>query len=467
MHLLHPKRLIAVLLLSLILLSTASCVLNFGEQSYFTELSDEKPILSKGTSLPKNEDCEYVSDYLAFWGMPSFQVTKLITVEKFYEEYYIGALPDLYSLSETVYDLYRDFFAYRPDFNQKIPENVTGALITCFQDASNDQYAVYMDAESFEEYSESFEGDYIGTGIYVQYDALRDLSVVLNVFKNSPAEEAGLLPGDIILSVNGIPLAGETYEKAFSMMKGKEGDRIALVISRNGETLTLPELTLRQIESYSVSFRLLAQDERIGLIKIEEFNAKTAEQFKNAYDEAIEAGAEKLIFDLRDNPGGEINAIADVLDYLLKDGGPIAHFRYKEGSPLAEEDTTFFADDGHESDLAMAVLCNAGTASAGELFTAALRDYGVAKIIGETTYGKGTMQNMIALPDGSAFTVSVARYDPPYGENYEGIGIIPHIEVALPEEVASVNAFLRNDKEDTQLQAAVSELGGNTDAPLI
>lgn len=463
----RSKRLIAVLLLSLILLSATSCVVSFDEPSYFTELSAEKPILAKGTPLPKNEDCEYVSDYLAFWGMPSFQVTKLITVEKFYEEYYVGALPDLYAHSETVYDLYRDFFANRPEFDQSIPQNVTGALITCFQDAANDRHAVYMNEENFEAYSESFEGSYVGVGIYVQYDAVRDLSVVLNVFKHSPAEEAGLLPGDIILSVNDLPLSGETYEKAFASIKGKAGDRITLTIMRNGETFTLPELTLRQIESYSVSFRLLAQDERIGLIKIEEFNAKTAEQFKNAYNEAIEAGAEKLIFDLRDNPGGEINAIADVLDYLLPDGGPIVHFRYKEGSPFAEKNTTYYADDGHASDLPMAVLCNAGTASAGELFTAALRDYGVAKIIGETTYGKGSMQTIIALSDGSAFTVSVASYDPPYGENYEGVGIIPHVEVALPEEVASVNAFLRNDKDDTQLQVAVGELGGNTDAPLI
>ena len=460
MRLIHLKRFLAALLLSLILLSASACAfLDLGQVSYFTELSESKAVLEQGSILPQNKDCQYASDYLAYWGMPSFQPTKLITVEKFYHDYYIGTLPDLYTLSEEVYNLYREYFNGRPDFNERMPENVTAALISCFQEAAGDRYAVYMDADSFGEYNESFQGDYVGTGIYVQHDYVRDETVVLNVFENSPAKDAGLLAGDIILSVNEVPLSGATYDQAFAMMKGKEGDRVALRVRRGQETLTLT-LTLRKIESYTVSFRLLAQDESIACIKIEEFNAKTAEQFKKAYDAAVAAGAKKLIFDLRDNPGGEINAIADVLDYLLPDGGPIAHFRYKEGSPLESEDTTFYADDGHKCELPMAVLCNGGTASAGELFTAALRDYKVATVVGETTYGKGTMQNMISLPDGSAFTVSIAKYDPPYGENYEGVGITPHVEVSLPEEIEGINAFLRNDEDDTQLQAAVHELGG-------
>jgi carboxyl-terminal processing protease len=231
---------------------------------------------------------------------------------------------------------------------------------------------------------------------------------------------------------------------------------------RGEESFSL-DLTLRKIESYSVSWRMLSEDESIGYIKIEEFNAKTAAQFKHAYDSALAAGAEKLIFDLRDNPGGEINSIADVLDYLLADGGPIAHCRYRENSPLASESESFYADDGHAADLPMAVLCNKNTASAGELFTAALRDYNVATIVGEVTYGKGTMQNIFALPDGTAFTVSVARYDPPYGENYEGVGVIPHISVSLPEDAIKTGSFLLNEAEDTQLQAAIGALN----APLV
>lgn len=462
-----PKRLLCACLLVLILFTTAACAFlpfnfSFGTPDYFTELSDAKELLPAGSELPQNDGCEYVSDYLEFWGMPSFQPTKLITVEKFYTEYFIGTVPALYTLSSTVYDLYRGYFADRTDFNESIPQNVTGALITCFQSAVEDKYAVYMAPKSFEEYQQSFEANYVGLGIYVQHDSLRDETVILNVFEGSPAAEAPILKGDILLSVNGIALSGATYESAFSLLQGKSGDKVNLLVLRDGEELSFT-LTLRKIESFSVTWRLLAQDESIAYIKIEEFNAKTAEQFKKAFDAAVAAGAESLIFDLRDNPGGEINAIADVLDYLLADGGPIAHFRYKEGSELDKENSSFYADDGHATDLPMAVLCNENTASAGELFTAALRDYNVATVVGETTYGKGTMQNMVSLPDGSAFTISVARYDPPYGENYEGVGIVPHIQVALPAYVESINAFLRHDEDDSQLQAAVNALN----APLV
>ena len=191
-------------------------------------------------------------------------------------------------------------------------------------------------------------------------------------------------------------------------------------------------------------------------MKIEQFDSKTAEQFRKAIDDLIAKNVEGFIFDVRGNPGGELNSIVNVLDYLLPDGEPIAYFRYDQN--LGKQDVVYKAKDGHEVNLPMTVLCDQYTASAGELFTSALRDYGVATVIGVRTYGKGTAQSLFDLRDGTAFTMSTARYDPPKAANYEGVGVAPHITVVLDEKAASINAFLRDDAIDNQLQEAIKEI---------
>ncbi|MCL2816023.1 MAG: S41 family peptidase, partial [Oscillospiraceae bacterium] len=202
----------------------------------------------------------------------------------------------------------------------------------------------------------------------------------------------------------------------------------------------------------SVKYRMINGD--IGYIRIKTFNRETPGEFINAVNELTAAGASEYIFDVRYNPGGDLLGVTQTLDYLLPEG-PIIRYTYKNSG---EPEVIF--SDAEEIVAPMAVLMNESTASAAELFCAALQDYEKAVLIGAKTYGKGTMQGIYTLSDGiTAIKISNARYLPPFGECYDGIGIFPHIEVALPEELLKEKGFEKiTDEEDTQLQAAIEAL---------
>jgi len=178
----------------------------------------------------------------------------------------------------------------------------------------------------------------------------------------------------------------------------------------------------------------------------------TVSQFKNAVKALIDDGVDGFVFDVRDNPGGELAAICEILDFLLPEG-PIAHIIGADG-----EERQVYTSNASEIDLPMTVLVNGNTASAAELFTSALRDYDKAEIVGTLTYGKGCGQEGFYLTDGSVVFITSFFYNPPFSDNYDGIGITPDIEVELPEELQNQNLFLIDHEEDTQLAAALGAL---------
>lgn len=182
------------------------------------------------------------------------------------------------------------------------------------------------------------------------------------------------------------------------------------------------------------------------------FDKGTAEQFKTAVKGLLDGGCDKLVFDMRYNPGGELGAIVDVLDFLLPEG-PILRVYDSDGQQVKE-----YTSDESSVDCPMAVIVNSGTASAAELFTAALRDYGKAQIVGETTYGKGCMQTTVPLSDGGALEVTYRMFKPPYSESYHGMGIVPDVEVEPDSAIANKNIYKISDAEDNQLAAAVATL---------
>ena len=190
----------------------------------------------------------------------------------------------------------------------------------------------------------------------------------------------------------------------------------------------------------------------IGIIKILQFDLKNApEQFIAAIDDLTQSGVDKLIFDVRYNPGGELDSITQILDYILPEG-PIIRTIDRNG----KWDTIY--SNSASLDMPMAVLVNGSTASAAELFTSALRDYGKSITVGTQTYGKGTMQSVIQLEDGSAISISTKMYYPPFSDNYEGVGIKPDIEIEMADDVKHINIYKLTDQQDTQLQAAVEAL---------
>ncbi len=403
-------------------------------------------------------DPQQVIDELKKTGVPPFSEDKLYAMSFYYQYLYVGEMPTPALVASEMKRLYEEVFADEIAANDVTA--VTDALLACYQAAVGDKYAMYYNADAYLSYQEDYNAEYTGIGIYLHYLSLTNEAQVLSVYKDTPAMEAGIQPGDYIVAVDDVPVSELGYYGLLNAVRGEAGTFVKITVERNGvrHTYTMARRTLQGV---SVTGRLLLQDETIGYIKIEQFDSKTAAQFKSTVDSLISEGATRLIFDLRDNPGGEVSAIVEVLDYLLPDGGPIASFCYKQGSGI--EDEVFYAKDGHSISLPMAVLCNGYTASAGELFTAALKDYQVATVVGEVTYGKGTAQTVLQYKDGSAFTLSMARYNPPFSGNYEGVGVIPDIKVILDEEAAKVNVFLRDDAIDNQLQAAVFVLNGNAD----
>ena len=267
---------------------------------------------------------------------------------------------------------------------------------------------------------------------------------------DSPALEAGVMPGDLIAYVNGQPMTELGYSSALSMLRGEEKTFAEMTVLRDGKLIDF-KIERRKITDYTVYSHVYPGNPDVGVVQILEFDSGTPLQFKAALRELEAKGVKKLVFDVRNNPGGQLDSIKDVLDHLLPEGVII---RIQDAA--GKEETLM--SDASQVDMPMMVLVNRNTASAAELFASALRDYNKAKLVGETTYGKGTTQTMMPLYDGSAISVSQNTYSPPLSENYEGVGLAPDVEVELPREIANKSVFLLGESEDLVLIAAVNEL---------
>ena len=329
--------------------------------------------------------------------------------------------------------------------------NILDGIAEGYVKGLGDVYAEYMNAEKYAEHIMGNKGKMVGIGVEVRYsDENGGVIEVVVVMPDSPAVSGGMLAGDYIYKVGGELVSELGYDEAVSRIKGEKGTSVDLTVLRNGEELEL-FFTRDEIQTQSVKFRMINED--IGYIRINQFNKETPEGFLNAVTELESRGALKYIFDVRFNPGGDLEGVTKTLDMLLPEG-PIIRYTRKHGG---EE---VIPSDENEIAAPMAVLINKYTASAAELFCAALKDYEKAVLIGETTFGKGTMQGVYALSDGvTAFKISNAVYSPPFGECYDGIGVYPHIDVQLPESLLREKSFDDiTDEEDTQLSVAVKVL---------
>lgn len=314
---------------------------------------------------------------------------------------------------------------------------------------TNDIYGQYLTAEEYAATKESTSGHFVGIGVRVIYDEVSNGAYIYGVITDSGASKAGLQKGDIIIEAEGVKSTDqESYLEMVNSILGEADTNVQIKVKRGDKTLDFT-ITRAQVLSENVLYEKLAGD--IAYIQILTFSdGSLPYQVKAKMEMAQEDGCTSYIFDVRNNTGGLLESITGVLDPLLPEG-PIINTvdKYGNKETISSDADCFKAP--------MVVLCNKSTASAAELFTAALRDYDMATIVGETTYGKGSMQTTKLLSDGSAIKMTTALYTPPSGESYDGIGIVPDVEVKLDEEW--VNKFQIMPRErDHQLKKAIEIL---------
>ncbi len=356
------------------------------------------------------------------------------------------------------------FFEKLSDVDKTVKENYIGkiddeelesAVIRGYLTGIGDKYSLYMTSSEYEDYMKELGGSAVGIGVNVIYSADENTIEVIRVLPDSPASEAGILEGDIISGVEGKLVSDIGYYSALDLIQGEEGTEVNITVTRGDDEIKLT-CTRREVKMFSVSYHVFGGSGDIGVVQISEFNSTTPEQFKSAVEVLQASGCSRFVFDLRNNGGGSLDSIVEVLDYILPKG-PIAHIYYNSG-----ESETFESDENCLN-ASIAVLTNKKTASAAELFTAALKDYSDkdllnAVLVGTTTYGKGVFQSHFKLKDGSVIKITAGKYDPPYSENYDGKGIAPDVEVELSEEASKMNFYKLTDQNDNQLIAAVGEL---------
>ena len=317
--------------------------------------------------------------------------------------------------------------------------------------ALGDRWSYYIPASEYQSYQEQSENAYVGIGItIIQAEDSSGLEVV-EVQPEGPAMEAGMQPGDLITAIFDQTAAGMTTEEARNLVRGEEGTFVSITVRREEQELNLSVKRAR-IETVVASGQLL--DGNIGLVTISNFDQRCAQESISAIEDLLNQGAEKLIFDVRFNPGGYAEELVKLLDYLLPEGN-----LFQTVDSMGRE--TLDTSDEKWLDVPMAVLVNADSYSAAEFFAAALQEYEAAVIIGEQTSGKGYFQNTFPLVDGSAVALSTGKYFTPKGVSLEGVGITPDILSTVDEDTYWQIYYNQiPPEEDPQIAAAVAALNG-------
>lgn len=389
-----------------------------------------------------------------FVALITFQAAYILLSEK-----YKAALDEAYTYTGTklqkkiaeLESLYGELYINDDIDEDAILEAVCDAYV-----GTTDKYGSYLTAEEYAELISDYSAKMEGIGVHVIYNADYDCIEVIAIMPDSPALDAGLLPGDLIVTVEGKPVKELGYYPAINMIKGKAGTITNFTVLRGENYTEKVDFSIKRavVTEQTVWHHIIASDETIGYIKILTFDDGTYNQFVNAVSDLRNSGCTRLVIDLRYNPGGLLTSVVDVLDYILPEG-PIVRLIDKKG------DVEIKYSDKSYLDMDFVVLVNGSTASAGELFTSAIKDYGLAKIVGTQTYGKGTVQTIKLLKDGDAVSISYKLYSPPYSDNYEGVGITPDVIVELDEALSGISIYKISDEEDNQLQKAISVLNSS------
>lgn len=333
------------------------------------------------------------------------------------------------------------YYLYSDDVTE---ETLKEGIYTGYINALSDPYSVYFDAEATKALYESTEGEYSGIGVVFSQNMNTKISTAVRVYKDSPAEEAGMEKGDILYKVNGRDITSEELTDVVNEIRGEEGTTVELTVMRGSDMKEVTmEVTRRKIEVETVTYEM--KEDNIGYICVTEFDKVTYKQFEEALSDLNSQGMNGLVIDLRSNPGGNLSTVVKMLDLMLPEG-IVVYTEDKNG-----EKVEYTSDADLEYAGPLAVLVNGYSASASEIFAGAIQDYEAGIIVGTTSYGKGVVQQLLPLSDGTCVKLTVSEYFTPNGRNIHGVGIEPDVEIVY-------EADEENSEADNQLDAAIAEV---------
>ncbi len=347
-------------------------------------------------------------------------------------------------------------------------------MLRAYVYATGDPYAAYYNAEEYEDLLASNRGELVGIGVTV-VESLSPAGIhIIDVVADGPAAQKGVQAGDIITHIRTaegmVAVATIGYDAALAKFVGAAGTAAEFTVLRGNTAIDFTVIRAA-IQMTSVRGKVSETDHTVGIIRISQFISTTPKEFKGEMERLLSAGCTRFVFDVRNNPGGSMAAICGVLCYLLpenslictevwRDGTTEEHYARAQSYQGDYADCSVAKTDvGKYQNYKMSVLTNQNTASAAELFAAALRDHRKATLVGDVTYGKGVAQQIISLAEfgyEGALRLTIAQYNPPSGVNYDGVGVAPHIPIALDAAVANKNLSLLTEGEDNQLQAAIA-----------
>lgn len=332
------------------------------------------------------------------------------------------------------------------EVDQKKLEDYAAAAMVA---ALDDRWSYYMTAEEYLAYQDAMSNSYVGVGITVQAREDGQGIDITAVTAGAPAAEAGLQTGDRLIAVDGKSIIGKDLNAVSGIIRGKEGTKVKLTVNRAGKEQTFT-VERRRFQTPVATGQML--DGGVGLVTIENFDDRCAQETIAAIESLRSQGATSLIFDVRNNPGGYAHELVKLLDYLLPEGEIFHTVDY-----LGREEVEY-SDKSH-LDMPMAVLVNLNSYSAAEFFAAALDEYDAAVIVGEKTFGKGYFQSTFELSDGSAVALSIGKYYTPNGKSLAGVGLTPDVEKVVDEQTAAkIYAGTLDPQEDPQILAAIDAL---------
>lgn len=426
------KTRIAIVISSLLLVVALSVfaavymLTNTGADEY--EFAKEDILRNISSAAENDREYKHTYSYLLDFGINGFDTVKFDTAESFFEKASIYKQKTKLELAIKTAELFLEF--YFDEIDQTDKTAMTDSLISCYVEATGDKYAVYRTEKQYEDYNSSMSGSFVGIGIYVRYNKADGTLTVTSVMDDSAALEAGILAGDYIVAVDGKRLEDIGYDALVGAIRGEIGTSVTITVLRGGEYIDLTA-TRKQITEKTVKYSI--NEEKIGYIELTGFKENTDEQFIEAIDALEALGALGIVFDLRNNPGGYLTSVVTAIDYLVPKGTRIASYTSVSGEVI------YNAENEHFLSVPITVVFNENTASAGELFSAAMRDYakmGIlkCKTVGVNTYSKGVVQNTGTFKDGSSLTLTIGYYNPPCDVNYDGIGVAPDVSVGWSAE---------------------------------